>query len=66
VTELPPVRIVIVPEEGGRWGAGSPDLLDFVFIADSRAELEAELPAALEAHCGHPIDFVFLVPSALS
>lgn len=66
---MEPVRIVIVMEDGhpgGRWGAGSPDLPDFVFIAQTRAQLEAELPAALEAHCGRPVAYRFLMPGALS
>lgn len=63
-TEL--ARIVIVQEDGGRWGAGSPDLPNFVFIADSRAQLEAQLPAALEAHCGRPVTYRFLVPKPLT
>lgn len=60
-----PVRIVIAMEDGhagGRWGAGSPDLPNFILICDSRAELEAQLPAALEAHCGRPVAYSFLVP----
>jgi predicted RNase H-like HicB family nuclease len=66
---IEPVRIVIVMEDGrrdGRWGAGSPDLPNFVLISDSRQQLEADLPAALEAHCGRPVAYRFLVPSALS
>jgi predicted RNase H-like HicB family nuclease len=60
------VRVVIVQEGEGRWGASSPELPSFVFIADTRAQLEAELPAAVEAHCGRPIAYRFLVPTVLS
>lgn len=65
MTEPPPFRIVMVMEDGyasGRWSAGSPDLLDFVLICNSRADLEAQLPAALEAHCGRPVAYRFLMP----
>jgi hypothetical protein len=69
VTEPTPIRIVIAMEDGhlgGRWGAASPDLPNFVFIAETRAQLGAEIPAALEAHCGWPVPYRFLVPRALS
>jgi hypothetical protein len=46
-----PVRIVIVQEEGGRWGAVSPDLPDFIFIADSRAQLNHLTAGAVPVAC---------------
>jgi len=60
-----PVRIIMIMEDGheaGRWSAGSPDLLDFVLIRNSRSELEADLSAALESFCGRPVSYVFLRP----
>jgi len=48
----------------GRWSAGSPDLLDFVLIRNSRSELEADLPVALKAFCGQPVVFVLLRPKS--
>lgn len=52
------VRVIIIPETDG-FGAGSPDLLEpeFFLIGPSVEVLEAALPAALEAHCGGPVDF---------
>lgn len=55
------VRILIVHEEEG-YGAGSPDLEDFLLLADSRQEIEARLPSALEAYCGGAVEFRILKP----
>lgn len=55
------VRVLIVHEEVG-FGAGSPDLLDFLLLAATREEIERQLPAALEAFCGEPVAFKILRP----
>lgn len=55
------VRVLIVHEEVG-FGAGSPDLLDFLLFAATREEIEQRLPAALEAFCGEPVAFKILRP----
>lgn len=64
-----PVRIIIIMEDGhqaGRWSAGSPDLLDFVLIRDTRQQLEADLPAALNSYCERSVSYVFLRPKSLN
>lgn len=58
-TKPPPdgrVRIFIIHEDVGM-GAGSLDFPDFVLLGDTREEIEAALPAALEAHCGRPTPY---------
>lgn len=67
--EVKAIRIIMMMEDGiagGRWSAGSPDLVDFVLIRESRQELEADLPAALESFCRRPVPYVFVRPKALN
>lgn len=58
------VRVIIIhePEQEG-FGAGSPDLLapEFFLIAPTVEILAAALPAALEAHCGEPVEVDIIV-----
>jgi hypothetical protein len=46
-----------------RWSAGSPYFPNFVFVAATRAQLDVDLPAALEAHCGRLVAYRFLFPA---
>lgn len=56
------VRVWITPG-AGEWGAQSPESNAFLTTAATRAELEAKLPASLEAHFGEPVDFVDIGPT---
>lgn len=51
-----PLRIIIIHEAKG-FGAGCLDMLDFTLLGDTVEEIEAKLPAALEAFCGQPVQY---------
>lgn len=57
------VRVIIIHEpEQQCMSAGSPDLPEFLLLAPTRDEIEAQLPKALADHCGQPVRYRILTP----